>query len=139
MSAKSTKAEPIDTDGASLSVRLYHLNDMTMSAPELVKFMKANKFTALSETKEIKVRNKQKEWETREVEIATQGFTQVQESGKTISATFFVSFPQSIYAFDRGRLIVVETSFAAKSGEVIFKLGRKFVEVRGSDRIGSRL
>jgi hypothetical protein len=119
-STKSVKPELIEPEGASLSVRLFYLEDLMVSVPELVKFMKSNSFTMLPEEQ-------------------GQGFASVDESGKTISAEFIASFRQSVFTFEKGALKELEPIYSVKKGTVIFKLSRNFVEIRGSDRLASRL
>ena len=68
-----------------------------------------------------------------------QGFASVDESGKTISAEFIASFRQSVFTFEKGALKELEPIYSVKKGTVIFKLSRNFVEIRGSDRLASRL
>lgn len=119
-SAKSAKAELIEPEGASLSVRLFYLDDLMVSGPELVKFMKSNTFAMSTEEQ-------------------SQGFANIDESGKTIIAEFIASFRQSLYTFERGVLKELEPVYTVKRGTVIVKLNRSFVEVRGSDRLASRL
>lgn len=119
-SAKSASAALIKPDGVSLSVRLFYLRDMTLSANQLVKFMKGQPFVMSKDE-------------------PAQGFAKVQVSGNTVSAEFVASFRLPIYTFEKGKLLKLEKpSFTVKRGTVAVKIDRDFVEVRGSDRIAVR-
>ena len=116
---KSAKTELIKPDGVSLSVRLFYLRDLTLSANQLAKFMKGRPF--------VMSKNE-----------PTQGFAKVKESGNTVSAEFIASIRLPIYTFEKGKLLELAPRFTVKRGTVLVKLDREFVEVRGSDRLAAR-
>ncbi|MGY5864803.1 MAG: hypothetical protein RTV41_09375 [Candidatus Thorarchaeota archaeon] len=119
-STKSTAAAFIKPDGVSLSVRLFYLTDMAMSANQLVKFMKSKPF-AISDEKPV------------------EGFTKVKERGNTVSCEFIMSFTIPRYTFTKGKLIELDTpTFSVKRGTIVVKIDREFVEIRGSDRLAAR-
>jgi len=121
VSAKKPAAELIKPDGVSLSVRLFHLTDMAMSAAQLAKFMKGMPFV-MSESE------------------PAHGFTKVNAEGNSVSCDFIASFALPLYTFRRGKLEKLDSpSYTVKRGTVVVKLDRNFVEIRGSDRLAARL
>ncbi|MFW9768778.1 MAG: hypothetical protein ACFFF9_09710 [Candidatus Thorarchaeota archaeon] len=120
MSAKKSAADLIKPDGVSLSVRLFHLRDMAMSAAQLEKFMKGKPFV-MSETEPV------------------QGFAKVNAEGSTVTCEFIASFALPLYTFRKGKLEKLDSpSYTVKRGTVVVKLDRDFVEIRGSDRLAAR-
>ncbi|MHA2025969.1 MAG: hypothetical protein ACW98U_08725 [Candidatus Thorarchaeota archaeon] len=119
-STRSTAAAYIKPDGVSLSVRLFYLRDMAMSANQLVKFMKGKPF----------VMSKKE---------PAEGFSKVKATGNTVSAEFVVSFALPMWTFEKGKLLKIDTpSYSVKRGTVVVKIDRDFVEIRGSDRVAAR-
>ncbi len=117
--ATSAKTALIKPDGVSLSVRLFYLRDMTLSANQLAKFMKDQPF--------VMSKNE-----------PTQGFTKVKVNGTTVSAEFIASIRVPIYSFEKGKIFELDPRFTVKRSTVVVKLDRDFVEVRGSDRLAAR-
>ena len=118
-SDKAVSSALIKPDGVSLSVRLFYLRDMTLSAKQLVKFMKGQSFVMSKDE-------------------TTQGFAKVKDSGNAVSAEFIASYRLPIYTFEKGKLIELDPRFTVTRGTVVVKLDRDFVEVRGSDRLAAR-
>jgi hypothetical protein len=120
VSSKKSAAALIKPVGVSLSVRLFYLRDMAMSAAQLTKFMKGMRFEISKEE-------------------PAQGFAKVKADGNIVTADFIASFALPRYTFERGKLVKLDTPiYTVKRGTVVVKLDRNFVEVRGSDRLASR-
>ncbi|MFX1483489.1 MAG: hypothetical protein ACFFCP_09895 [Promethearchaeota archaeon] len=118
-STKSSSIEEIEPDGVSLSVRLFYLYDMSLSANQLLKFMKDHPFTMVAGE-------------------PTEGFTKVSTAGTTVSADFIASFRQPVYAFVSGQLVERDPIFTVKKSSVSVNFDRNFVEVHGSGRLAAR-
>jgi hypothetical protein len=119
---KKPKAKPILVRGLGLSIRLFRLNDIKLSANQIVAKMKDVTYTPTTgKSKKLGA-----------------GFSKVKLDGKTITADFMADFRVSVRIYGEEGF-TTKPYYSVDNGSLLVKLDRKILEVRGSERIASRI
>jgi hypothetical protein len=119
---KKPKAKPIPVRGLGLSIRLFRLQNMPLSANQLVTKLKEIAYTpSTAKSKKLGA-----------------GFSNVKLTGKTVEAEFMADFRVTVRTYgDEG--YSTKPYYSVDNGSVLLKLDRNTVEVRGSERIARRI
>ncbi|NHJ14712.1 MAG: hypothetical protein EAX95_13615 [Candidatus Thorarchaeota archaeon] len=117
--SSSKKTKLIRTRGMALSVKLFKLSDMSLSAAQLV-----------TELKKI-------EYSPKATKLSA-GFSGVKTTGKTVSADMIASFMVPVLAYDKDGNLAPKHYMSVDKGEVFVKLDKGTVEIRGSERIARK-
>ncbi len=102
-----------------LSVKLFRLSEMNLSATQLVTQLKKIVYSPKG------------------TEIST-GFSKVSVTGKTVSADMIAGFRVPILTYDKDGNLVPKHYVSVDKGSVFIKLGKGTVEIRGSERIARK-
>ena len=124
MSQKTTKpkAKPIPVRGLGLSIRLFRLLEMPLSSNQIATKMKSISYAPTTgKSKKLGA-----------------GFSKVQLSGKTITADFMADFRVVVRSLGTEGFST-KPYYSVDNGSVLVKLDRNTIEVRGSERIASRI
>lgn len=116
------KPKPIPVRGLGLSIRLFRMNNMTLSPNQLLAKMKDIVYSPTT-GKEKKL---------------GAGFSNVQLDGKTVTADFMADFRVLVRTYGTDGFST-KPFYSVDNGSVLVKFDRKIVEVRGSERIASRI
>lgn len=108
--------------GLGLSIRLFRINKMPLSANQIVAKLKAITYAPTTgKSKKLGA-----------------GFSKVKLAGKTVTADFMADFRVTVRTHgDEG--YTTKPYYSVDNGSVLVKIDRKTVEVRGSERIASRI
>jgi hypothetical protein len=124
LSTKPTKprAKPIQVRGLGLSIRLFRLNTMPVAANQIVTKLKAITYAPTSEkSKKLGA-----------------GFSNVKVTGKTVEAEFMADFRVTVRTHGKEGYST-QPYYSVDNATVLVKLDRGILEVRGSERIASRI
>jgi len=116
------KAKPIPVRGLGLSIRLFRLYNMTLSANQIVTKLKAITYAPTSgKSKKLGA-----------------GFSKVQITGKTVEAEFMADFRVVVRSHGTEGFST-KPYYSVDNGTVLLKLDSNIMEVRGSERIARRV
>lgn len=124
MSQKPTKpkAKPIQVRGLGLSIRLFRIHNMRLSANQLVTKLKAISYApTTSKGKKLGA-----------------GFSNVKVAGKSVIANFMADFRVVVRSHGKEGFST-KPYYSVDNGSVLVKLDRDILEVRGSERLASRI
>lgn len=102
-----------------LSVKLFRLSEMNLSATQLVTQLKKIVYSPKG------------------TEIST-GFSKVSVIGKTVSADMIAGFRVPILTYDKDGNLVPKHYVSVDKGSIFIKLAKGTVEIRGSERIARK-
>jgi len=119
---KKPKAKPIPVRGLGLSIRLFRLNNLDLTPNQLATKLKAVSY-APTTGKEKKL---------------GAGFSNVSVEGKTVTADFMADFRVLVRSYGTEGYST-KPYYSVDNGSVLVKFDRKTMEVRGSERIASRI
>ena len=120
--SQKPKAKPIQVRGLGLSIRLFRLLNMPQTANQIVTKLKAITYAPTS--------GKSKKMGA--------GFSKVKLTGKTITADFMADFRVVVRSHGKEGFST-KPYYSVDNASVLVKLDRNIVEVRGSERIASRI
>ena len=124
MSQKPTKpkAKPIQVRGLGLSIRLFRLKTMPLPVNKIVTKLKAITYAPTSgKSKKLGA-----------------GFSKVNITGKTVTADFMADFRVVVRSHGKEGY-TTKPYYSVDNASVLLKLDRGILEVRGSERIASRI
>ncbi|MFW9965117.1 MAG: hypothetical protein ACFFCX_16215 [Candidatus Sifarchaeia archaeon] len=121
-SKSKPKLKPIPVRGLGLSIRLFRMNNMTLSPNQLM--------TKLKDVTYSPTTGKEKKLGA--------GFSNVKLDGKTVTADFMADFRVLIRTHEADGFST-KPYYSVDNGSVLVKFDRKTMEVRGSERIASRI
>jgi len=116
------KAKPIPVRGLGLSIRLFRLHNMPLAANQIVTKLKAITYAPTTgKSKKLGA-----------------GFSKVNLTGKTVTADFMADFRVVVRTHGKEGYST-KPYYSVDNGTVLLKLDRNIMEVRGSERIASRI
>ena len=116
------KAKPIPVRGLGLSIRLFRLHNMPLAANQIVTKLKTITYAPTTgKSKKLGA-----------------GFSKVNLTGKTVTADFMADFRVVVRTHGKEGYST-KPYYSVENGTVLLKLDRNIMEVRGSERIASRI
>ena len=119
---KKPKVAPVQVRGLGLSIRLFRLKTMPLAANTIVSKLKAITYAPTSgKSKKLGA-----------------GFSKVKITGKTVTADFMADFRVVVRSHGKEGYST-KPYYSVDNASVLVKLDRGILEVRGSERIASRV
>jgi len=119
---KKPKPQPVQVRGLGLSIRLFRMSNMNLTPNQLAAKMKDLVYAPT----------------TGKVKKLGAGFSNVKIEGKTVTADFMADFRILVRSFGKDGFSTMPY-YSVDNGSVLVKFDRKTMEVRGSERVASRI
>jgi hypothetical protein len=117
---KKKKPALVMTRGMGLSIKLFKIADMGMTAAQLTKMFKAIPYKP-----------------TKKKDIAS-GFSKVKAAGKVVTAEFMTGFRVPVLTYDTSGSLKTIHHITIDKGQAFVKLDRGTIEFRGSSRVARK-